>query len=158
MMTSPHPIRIRHSARLILLDQENRILLLEFDDPNVVDPRYTTSRFWCTPGGGLEDGESIEEAARRELGEETGITDALIGHHVATLSADLQIRGEPMRFVNHFVVARCVGTALSFASMEDYESSFFLGYRWWSYEELVAESADLRPRETLEMIREAIGK
>ena len=29
--------------------------------------------YWCTPGGGVEDGESIHEALMREMVEETGI-------------------------------------------------------------------------------------
>lgn len=30
--------------------------------------------YWCTPGGGMEDGETIHEALLREMIEETGIT------------------------------------------------------------------------------------
>ena len=30
--------------------------------------------YWCTPGGGVEDGETIHEALVREMIEETGIT------------------------------------------------------------------------------------
>ena len=30
--------------------------------------------FWCTPGGGLEDGESLTDGIRREIIEETGVT------------------------------------------------------------------------------------
>ena len=30
--------------------------------------------FWCTPGGGMDDGESIHAALTREMIEETGIT------------------------------------------------------------------------------------
>ncbi len=30
--------------------------------------------FWCTPGGGLYDGESLHNGLRREIREETGIT------------------------------------------------------------------------------------
>jgi 8-oxo-dGTP pyrophosphatase MutT (NUDIX family) len=138
---------------VILLDEADRVLLLEFDDPNVVSPHYTTHRFWSTPGGGIEAGESIETAARRELWEETGIQDAVIGNHISTVSADLLIRGEPMRFINHMVVARVINPTLSFDRLEDYERSFLIGHRWWSYEELIAESADVRPFETVELIR-----
>lgn len=30
--------------------------------------------FWCTPGGGLEDGESLLDGVKREITEETGVT------------------------------------------------------------------------------------
>lgn len=33
--------------------------------------------FWCTPGGGLEFGESLIDGVRREIVEETGVTPAV---------------------------------------------------------------------------------
>lgn len=33
--------------------------------------------FWCTPGGGLEDGETLHEGIRREMTEETGIAPVI---------------------------------------------------------------------------------
>ena len=30
--------------------------------------------FWCTPGGGLDDGETLQDGLHREMIEETGIT------------------------------------------------------------------------------------
>ncbi len=33
--------------------------------------------YWCTPGGGLEEGESLHEGLRREMIEETGITPTI---------------------------------------------------------------------------------
>ena len=35
----------------------------------------TNSQSWLFPKGKIEEGESLEEAARREIGEETGLTD-----------------------------------------------------------------------------------
>ncbi len=57
----------RPAARVVLLDAENRVLLFHTVDPFV--PDVVT---WVTPGGGVEPGEELVEAARRELREETG--------------------------------------------------------------------------------------
>jgi 8-oxo-dGTP pyrophosphatase MutT (NUDIX family) len=46
--------------------------------------------FWCTPGGGLEDFESLEDGMRRELLEETGVQA-----HVGRLLFVQQFRKPP---------------------------------------------------------------
>ena len=58
------PLRLRRAGRVIVLDPEDRVLLFRYDDgpPN--------GRHWCTPGGGLNDGEDYLAGARRELAEE----------------------------------------------------------------------------------------
>ena len=59
-------LRIRPAARAIVLDPDDRILLVRFQFPH--------GTFWATPGGGIEPGETPEEAVRRELAEEAGLT------------------------------------------------------------------------------------
>lgn len=55
---------------VILRNARGEILLQLRDDiPHITDPGC-----WAVPGGGQEPGESVEEAARREMREETAYT------------------------------------------------------------------------------------
>lgn len=68
----------RRAGRVLLVDAAQRTLLFQHPD-------HLGNVGWIVPGGGLEDGESFEEAALREVHEETGlILDRLDGevyHH-----------------------------------------------------------------------------
>lgn len=68
---SDAPLRIREAVRALIVDPERRVLLVRFQFPD--------RHVWATPGGGMEPGESVEDALRRELGEELGLTDFEIG-------------------------------------------------------------------------------
>lgn len=64
-----HQIHYPHEAVCLVLFNENDEILL------IQSKRYTVMRMeWEIPAGRIEDGESKEEAARRECMEETGCT------------------------------------------------------------------------------------
>ncbi|MFE2291252.1 NUDIX domain-containing protein [Streptomyces sp. NPDC059452] len=67
------PVRVRAGALLI---QDGHMLLIRFQEPDEDGPYYEI------PGGGVEPGETPEEAAVRELREETGLHGS-VGREVA---------------------------------------------------------------------------
>jgi len=56
----------RLASKVILIAPNQSVLYLRAQKPK------SRKVFWVMPGGGLDSGESFEDAARRELLEETG--------------------------------------------------------------------------------------
>jgi 8-oxo-dGTP diphosphatase len=67
-------LRIREAVRALVIDADDRILLVRFEFP--------TRTVWAIPGGGIDSGETDHEALRRELFEEIGLGDPNIGPHL----------------------------------------------------------------------------
>lgn len=62
----------RLAVRCLCIDGD-RILLIKHRSPT------TQKEFWALPGGLVEKGETLENAAKRELCEETGLTGEIAG-------------------------------------------------------------------------------
>lgn len=74
-MTEPAPaLRIRQAVRALLITPDDHVLLVRFEFPDAT--------VWSLPGGGLDPGESDLEALHRELIEEVGLHDPVVGAHV----------------------------------------------------------------------------
>lgn len=143
-------MRERLTARVLLFDDSGRILLLKGRLPN--RPKHTAS--WFTVGGGVEPGETLLEAARREIAEETGfVEDVELGPVVWMREAvSMLASGEMALFKEHYVVARCRGDEPSRAGWEPHENDLIDDIRWWSLTEIAATSDRIYPERFVELV------
>jgi len=122
-MTNFHPVV------LAIIEKDNKYLFTKRVDPN---PRYNGK--WQLPGGGVEYGETPEEALKREIQEELGVT---VGKCVVVPYIDTKIR---TNWQGIFITYHC--------HLKNSESKFTLNeeaseYRWFSADEIDYSKNDI---------------
>lgn len=98
----------RSTIRILLINQDKQLLLMRVVDPTTTGiDKKSRAAFWCTIGGTLEIGESIEQAAYRELYEETGLIkeDIILGPIVWHGNHEMIIRHQHVELDEKFIVA-----------------------------------------------------
>lgn len=138
----------RRSARVFLVDAADRLLLFQAED------------FWFTPGGGIEVGETTEQAAVRELWEETGLRLApdQLGPVVAECSghADLDWMTGTLHHVFYFCRAPA-GFSVDTSGCQPLEASTMSGHRWWTADEIEAAEKNVYPWGLAPLLRDLVG-
>ena len=131
----------RRAARVILVDDDGRVLLFRGGDP----ARPEAGTWWFTPGGGIDDGESAEDAARREVREETGFEVAELGPVVLERRVEFEVEGR--RFDQEEVFFRVVvaGFVPDDRGWTDLEQRLMLEHRWWTRDELTTTTDTVFP-------------
>ncbi|MFI6658063.1 NUDIX hydrolase [Streptomyces sp. NPDC050523] len=141
-MTTPTP-PIRNAARAVVLDADQRVLLLRYDE---------NGGFWATPGGSLEEGEDHAKATLRELGEELGIdeTNIELGAQLAQRSTDHLVGGHEVRQIERYYLARVSPSDVHPACAAQPDN--IREYGWWTEDELRSTSATVYPRGLADLI------
>jgi 8-oxo-dGTP pyrophosphatase MutT (NUDIX family) len=139
---------LRKVARVILLDPADRILLM-----NGYEPGDPSERWWFTPGGGLEGDETREEAALRELREETGITQVDLGPVVWRRTCSFPFDGRRWDQDEWYFLARTEQTETSSGGLTELERRSVAGLRWWTSAELLAARETVYPTRLAGLLR-----
>lgn len=147
--------RIRRAARLLVLDEADRLLLFRF----TFNPR---GPFWGTAGGECDPGEDWANAARRELFEETGIHAdpgpiiAARGNDFVTATGEKVTADE--RYFRIRVDLAAHGGAIRTDGHTELERRIMQEHRWFTRTELADWHEPIFPPELLELLdREAMA-
>jgi len=133
-------LKQRNSVKLILLNSSNEILMIHVNNSNISSENNSESKasFWHMVGGQIEDGENIEEAAYRELFEETGLTkkEVSVGKIVWFGSVDLFIDDELVQVNQQFILARSSCNEITMNNLTEDEKQTVSHLKWFSLDEI----------------------
>ncbi|WP_246139942.1 NUDIX hydrolase [Protaetiibacter larvae] len=136
-------------SRVLLFDRDDRVLLFLTTAPD-----SSGVARWLTPGGGVDEGETFAEAARRELYEETGLEVESLGAPVWAHDYDVEWDSADHDSGHAEFFSQVTDRfEPSNAHWTDEERVDVLEHRWWSLGELLAERPRFEPTELIELIR-----
>lgn len=137
---------VRDTARGLVLDPEGRLLLIAYEAARDVDPaRPGLRRFWFTPGGGREEGETYEEALTRELFEEIGVSGTAPGPLVGTREGPLLLFRRQCDVRERHYLVRLPGPEIDASRLPETEGDPVLDVRWWDLDALDASGEVVEP-------------
>lgn len=140
----------RQTARVILCKPNHEIFLLKthFDPEVGLEPR------WITPGGGIDPGESIRQAAIRELFEETGLNlePEALGEQIWQTQGrwDWADGQNHHTYIDTFFLVRLADLGLNEIELDNSgwtedEHRDVLEHRWWNLTELSESGESVGP-------------
>jgi 8-oxo-dGTP diphosphatase len=137
------------ASRLILLDGQRRVLLFRH-------ARTNGEAFWALPGGGLESGETFEQAEAREAREELGLTCFTL-KRVWERETDFVYIDHTVHQHEWFFLIEGELPTISSNVKKVHRQEGILEMRWWTTAEIESASEPVFPEELASEMR-MLGK
>lgn len=145
---------IRQSARLLIFNPAGDVFLFKYRTKRVT-PRLASQgihHFWATPGGALDPGESFEQAAARELFEETGWRTPIRPEAVHTREFKMQFEADWVWAVERYFVTEAPVSAINTAGFTALEQETMADHAWWSADALRQTQDLVFPQELADLV------
>jgi 8-oxo-dGTP pyrophosphatase MutT (NUDIX family) len=105
-----------------------------------------------TPGGGVMDGESAEEAAARLLWDQTGVGDIDVGPCVWLRTNLYPWDGEVYKHQERFCPVVVEEAQVTDQYWNEVEKKVLADFKWWTFDEIKVSDAFFRPPSLHELL------
>ncbi|MGH3064150.1 MAG: NUDIX domain-containing protein [Gaiellaceae bacterium] len=137
---------LRTGVRALVRDPAGRVLLVRFDFPD--------QTVWACPGGGVEDGESDEDAIARELREEAGLRDFSPHGCIWTRTHWFPMRAHSGQAERIYLAEAAGAEPRPELGWDELRAEWMTDVRWWTREEIDAYDGVFSPRRFKDLLRE----